>query len=215
MSKKMIWVLAAVVLVVVIVVAVNFITKKDDNVDVQTEVVTATAEPTEAPTAEPAADAAAELAADAQAAVLSEEAEDQVELVQLQGVITEIADGYVMLDAGEQGQIQANITDDTIVEGVEELAVGQHAVINYDGKMTRSVPAQITALSIGVYEVKGTVKALEEGRVIIDKGEGDEVVLTLPEGAPELAVGDAVTAYTTGVSTMSLPPQMNAIAIMK
>lgn len=211
MSKKMIWVLAAVVLVVVIVVAVNFVTKKDDNVDVQTEVVTATAEPTEAPTAEPAADAAA----DAQAAVLSEEAEDQVELVQLQGAITEVADGYVMLDAGEQGQIQANITDDTIVEGVEELAVGQHAVINYDGKMTRSVPAQITALSIGVYEVKGTVKALEEGRVIIDKGEGDEVVLTLPEGAPELAVGDAVTAYTTGVSTMSLPPQMNAIAIMK
>lgn len=211
MSKKMIWVLAAVVLVVVIVVAVNFVTKKDDNVDVQTEVVTATAEPTEAPTAEPAADAAA----DAQAAVLSEEAEDQVELVQLQGVITEIADGYVMLDAGEQGQIQVNITDDTVVEGVEELAVGQSAVVNYDGKMTRSVPAQITALSIGVYEVKGTVKALEDGRVTIDKGEGDEVVLTLPEGAPELAVGDAVTAYTTGVSTMSLPPQMNAIAIMK
>ncbi|MED9821868.1 MAG: hypothetical protein U0J65_07555 [Christensenellales bacterium] len=212
MSKKMIWVLVAVVLVVVIVVAVNFVNKKNENVDVQTEVVTATTEPTEAPTAEPAT---AEPAADAQAAVLSEEAETQVELVQLQGVITEIADGYVMLDAGEQGQIQVNITDDTVVEGVEELAVGQSAVVNYDGKMTRSVPAQITALSIGVYEVKGTVKALEDGRVTIDKGEGDEVVLTLPEGAPELAVGDAVTAYTTGVSTMSLPPQMNAIAIMK
>ncbi len=215
MSKKMIWVLVAVVLVVVIVVAVNFVSKKNENVDVQTEVVTATTAPTEAPTAEPAADATAEPAADAQAAVLSEEAETQVELVQLQGVITEIADGYVMLDAGEQGQIQVNITDDTVVEGVEELAVGQSAVVNYDGKMTRSVPAQITALSIGVYEVKGTVKALEDGRVTIDKGEGDEVVLTLPEGAPELAVGDAVTAYTTGISTMSLPPQMNAIAIMK
>ena len=212
MSKKMIWVLVAVVLVVVIVVAVNFVNKKNENVDVQTEVVTATPEPPEAPTAEPAT---AEPAADAQAAVLSEEAETQVELVQLQGVITEIADGYVMLDAGEQGQIQVNITDDTVVEGVEELAVGQSAVVNYDGKMTRSVPAQITALSIGVYEVKGTVKALEDGRVTIDKGEGDEVVLTLPEAAPELAVGDAVTAYTTGVSTMSLPPQMNAIAIMK
>ena len=81
--------------------------------------------------------------------------------------------------------------------------------------MTRSLPAQITALKIGVYEVKGTVTASEEGRVTIDQGEAGEVVLTLPESAPEIAVGDAITAYTTGISTMSLPPQMNAIAIVK
>ena len=37
----------------------------------------------------------------------------------------------------------------------------------------------------------------------------------LPESMPEIAVGDVITAYTTGVSTMSLPPQMNAVAIVK
>ena len=60
------------------------------------------------------------------------------------------------------------------------------------------------------------MKAIEEGRVTVEKTEGgDEVVLTLPEDAPALAVGDVITAYTTGISTMSLPPQMNAIAIVK
>ena len=141
--------------------------------------------------------------------------EEAIEIVEIMGTITEITDDYVMIDADAMGMIQANTSVDTLIEGVEELAVGQTAVILYDGKMTRSLPAQITALKIGVYEVKGTVTAVEEGRVTIDQGEAGEAVLTLPEGAPEVAVGDAITAYTTGVSTMSLPPQMNAIAIVK
>ena len=151
---------------------------------------------------------------EAEAEALSEEAE--IELVTLTGVITEITDEVVLLDAGEMGQIQANLSEDTLIEGVEELAVGQTAIVTYDGKMTRSLPAQITALRVGVYEVRGTVKALEEGRITVEKSEGgDEVVLTLPENAPELAVGDTVTVYTTGISTMSLPPQMNAVAVVK
>ena len=60
------------------------------------------------------------------------------------------------------------------------------------------------------------ILVMEDGRVTVEKTEGgDEVVLTLPEDAPALAVGDVITAYTTGISTMSLPPQMNAIAIVK
>ncbi len=141
--------------------------------------------------------------------------EEMIEIMEIFGTITEITDEYVMLDAGEMGMIQANTSIDTLIEGVEELAVGQTAVILYDGKMTRSLPAQITALKIGVYEVKGTVTAIEEGRVTVDQGEAGEVVLTLPQSMPEIAVGDVITAYTTGVSTMSLPPQMNAIAIIK
>ncbi|MBR5302686.1 MAG: hypothetical protein IKU38_07620 [Clostridia bacterium] len=140
---------------------------------------------------------------------------EMIEIMEIMGAITEITDEYVMIDAGQMGMIQANTSMDTLIEGVEELAVGQTAVILYDGKMTRSLPAQITALKIGVYEVKGTVTAMEEGRVTIDQGELGEAVVTLPESLPEIAVGDVITAYTTGVSTMSLPPQMNAIAIVK
>ena len=193
-------------LAVVVIAALAFIAVHMVSLDVvetkTTEVVTVTGEdvPAEQETA-----AVAEL----------EGEEEMIEIVEISGTITEITDEYVMIDAGEMGMVQANTSDDTLIEGVEELVIGQTAVILYDGKMTRSLPAQITALKIGVYEVKGTVTAIEEGRATIDQGENGEVVLTLPESMPEIAVGDAITAYTTGISTMSLPPQMNAIAVVK
>lgn len=195
-NKKIVLVLLALVVAVILILIGVFVLNKDVDEVRTTEVVTVTDE-----------------GVPAEQEVISEE--EAIEIVEVSGVITEITDDYVLIDAGEMGMIQANTSIDTLIEGVEELAVGQTAVILYDGKMTRSLPAQITALRIGVYEVKGTVTAMEEGRVTIDQGENGEAVLTLPEGAPEIAVGDAITAYTTGVSTMSLPPQMNAIAIVK
>ena len=202
MKKKMIWVLLAVVLVLAAAAAVLLLNKNDVVESTGPIVVT------EEVTAEP------ETQEEAEAEALSEEAE--IELVTLTGVITEITDEYVLLDVGDMGQVQANLSEDTLIEGVEELAIGQTVIVTYDGKMTRSLPAQITALRVGVYEVRGTVKTMEDGRITVEKTEGgDEVVLTLPENAPALAVGDVITAYTTGISTMSLPPQMNAIAIVK
>ncbi|MBP3524617.1 MAG: hypothetical protein J6M56_13790 [Clostridia bacterium] len=202
MKKKMIWVLLAVVLVLAVAVAA-FLLFRNNAVESAEPIIV-----TEETTAEP------EIVEEAEAEALSEEAE--IELVTLTGVINGITDEYVLIDAGDMGQIQANLSEDTLIEGVEELAIGQMAMVTYDGKMTRSLPAQITALRIGVYEIRGTVKAMEDGRVTVEKTEGgDEVVLTLPEDVPELAVGDVITAYTTGISTMSLPPQMNAIAIVK
>ena len=201
-KKKKIWVLLAVVLVLAAAAAVLLLNKNDVVESTGPIVVT------EEVTAEP------ETQEEAEAEALSEEAE--IELVTLTGVITEITDEYVLLDVGDMGQVQANLSEDTLIEGVEELAIGQTAIVTYDGKMTRSLPAQITALRVGVYEVRGTVKTMEDGRITVEKTEGgDEVVLTLPENAPALAVGDVITAYTTGISTMSLPPQMNAIAIVK
>ena len=194
-NKKMVLLIAIAVIVIAAAAFAAVHAVKVDEVKT-TEVITVTDE-----------------GAPAEEEMLSEE--EAIEIVEISGVITEITDEYVMIDAGEMGMVQANTSIDTLIEGVEELAVGQTAVILYDGKMTRSLPAQITALKIGVYEVKGTVTAIEAGRVTVDQGEAGEVVLTLPENAPEIAVDDAITAYTTGVSTMSLPPQMNAIAIIK
>ena len=202
-NKKIVLLIALAVVVIAVLAFAAVHAVRLDKVEAQpTGVVTVT-------------DEAAPIEQETAAAAELEGEEEVIEIVEIAGTITEITDEYVMINAGEMGMIQANTSIDTLIEGVEELAVGQTAVILYDGKMTRSLPAQITALKIGVYEVKGTVTAIEEGRVTIDQGENGEVVLTLPEGALEIAVGDAITAYTTGVSTMSLPPQMNAIAIMK
>lgn len=149
---------------------------------------------------------------DGEAAVMEAEVEEIAELVELYGKITEITGEYVMLFADGLGDVKVMLTEDTIIEGVEALEIGQTAKVLYTGMMTRSLPPQITALLIGVYAVTGEVAAVEEGRVTI-AGENGEVILTLPEGAAAPAVGEAITAYTTGVSTMSIPPQMNAVAV--
>ena len=135
------------------------------------------------------------------------------EVCLLSGTIMEVLDDCVMLDVPELGDVQAFISEETTIEGVDALRIGQTAVVLYDGKMTRSLPPQITAQRISVYAVEGTVTEVAEDRVTILRGdELGEVVLTLPENAPELEIGQSVIAYTTGIMTMSLPPIMNAIA---
>ena len=151
-------------------------------------------------------------AAHAAEAALLEEAEAEPEIVELYGQITEITDEYVMILTEGLGDVKVLLTEDTVIEGVEAIEIGQTAKVLYTGMMTRSLPPQITALLIGVYTVSGEVTAISEGSVTIT-GENGEVILTLPEGAAAPAVGDAVTAYTTGVSTMSNPPQMNAVKV--
>lgn len=197
--------------------------------------------------------------------------EGDEEVVSLYGEIIEIDEAYVVLNSPEFGYVQVNLSEDTVIEGVEALEVGQTAVVMYNGMMTRSLPAQIHALHIGVYAVSGVIaEVLEDSIVIVQEETGEQIVITLPQ--PELAgeneelldeeisseemeeevleeeasdaeadeeseepetaeeleeiehedaeiesvynVGDAVTVYTTGAMTMSLPPMMNALAIV-
>ena len=82
--------------------------------------------------------------------------------------------------------------------------------------LTRSIPAQIAALAINVYPLKGTVDAVEEdGRVLVTPADGGEqVVLSLPDGVT-MEAGETATFYTNGMATMSIPAQMNAIGVVK
>lgn len=148
------------------------------------------------------------------------ETEDGAEEIDtLCGQITEINDEYLILEGTQQGTVQVNILDDTLYNGSfqqGELAVGQYAEVIYDGKMTRSIPAQIAALAINVYPLKGTVDAVEEdGRVLVTPADGGEqVVLSLPDGVT-MEAGETATFYTNGMVTMSIPAQMNAIGVVK
>ena len=149
------------------------------------------------------------------AATETDDEEEAFDVAELYGTVTEVTDKHILLDAQQLGMVQALITDDTLIEGVEEIQVGQVVKVIYDGKMTRSIPAQITAMLIGVYAIEGEVKAVEEGRMTVLRADTqDEVLISLPEGA-QVAVGERVTAYTDGAMTMSLPPQMNAVAVVK
>ena len=165
---------------------------------------------------------------------------DENEVYYLTGQITEITDEYIILEGTEQGTVQVNLFDDTVFGGKlpDELLVGEYAQVIYDGKMTRSIPPQVTALAVDGCVLEGKVaEILEDGRVLIDRTDvmeqhadsqlkengtveteatytTEHVILSLPEGV-ELKVGDSAVFYTTGIATMSLPAQMNAIAVVK
>lgn len=144
-----------------------------------------------------------------------EEVEEAAEIFDISGEILEITPEYILIGNEMLGEVQVNLAEGTVIEGAYELEVGQTIVVMYNGMMTRSLPAQITALHIGVYVVEGSVTAVEEEFVMIRREDtAEEIRMSLPENAPELKVGDRVIAYTNGAMTMSLPPQMNAIAIV-
>ena len=169
-------------------------------------------------TAVPEATTEPEQAADA----LTDEAETEEGMAQvymLHGQITEITDEYLTLEGTEQGKVQVNLLDDTLYDGAiqqSELAVGQYAEVLYDGKLTRSIPAQAAALAINVYPLAGTVEEVQEdGRVLVTPADGGaQVLLSLPDGVT-MEAGETATFYTNGMATMSIPAQMNAIGVVK
>ena len=157
-----------------------------------------------------------------QAEVLTDETlteDGMAQVYSLYGQITEITDEYLMLEGTEQGKVQVNLLDDTLYNGAiqqSELAVGQYAEVLYDGKLTRSIPAQAAALAVNIYPLAGTVDEVQEdGRVLVTPTDGGEqVLLSLPDDVT-VEAGETAIFYTTGVATMSLPAQMNAIGVVK
>ena len=169
-------------------------------------------------TALPEAAAQPEQAADVQTDETQTE-DGLTQVYMLHGQITEITDDYLMLEGTEQGRVQVNLLDDTLYDGAvqqSELAVGQYAEVLYDGKLTRSIPAQAAALAVNIYPLTGTVDEVQEdGRVLVTPTAGGaQVLLSLPEGVT-VEVGETATFHTTGVATMSIPAQMNAIGVEK
>lgn len=173
-------------------------------------------------TVQPSETALPEATAEPEQAALTDETQTEDSMTQvymLHGQITEITDEYLMLEGTEQGTVQVNLLDDTLYDGAiqqSELAVGQYAEVLYDGKLTRSIPAQAAALAVNIYPLAGTVDEVQEdGRVLVTPTDGGaQVLLSLPDDVT-VEAGETATFYTTGVATMSLPAQMNAIGVVK
>ncbi len=138
------------------------------------------------------------------------------ETTRVEGLIVSVGEGHFIMQDKDLGEIQVNLSDATVFEGVlqTELAFGQYVFVDFDGKMTRSLPPQIAGMKVGMYPVSGVVTAVSEESVTIEQANGNgEAVIHLLEGAPQLTVGDEIIAYTNGAMTMSLPPQTTALAI--
>ena len=81
---------------------------------------------------------------------------DVAEIAEIAGTVLEIGEESILLETPEGQLIEAILTADTIREG-KEIAVGDFIHVMYNGQMTRSYPAQVTAQHIGCYVLTGTV----------------------------------------------------------
>lgn len=143
----------------------------------------------------------------------AEEGAQEIMSFHLEGWILEVQEDGILMDMGDSGEVMVLLSEDTVIENTEDsLAAGQYALVDYDGQMTRSRPAQITADKISVYAVHGIVAEVSEEGVLISSEENGDVFATLPEGMG-LEVGQEVTIYFNGVMTMSLPPRINALVV--
>ncbi len=139
-------------------------------------------------------------------------------LVGIEGMVVEIReDGSYLIDNVEMGEVVVNVDEETYFETSRDIEAGDYLYIDYDGKMTRSLPAQITADVVRMFALSGQITAVdaENGFVMMNTEEHGEVQVNLPEGYDASFIDfEAMTVYHNGAMTMSLPAQIGAGMIL-
>ncbi len=126
------------------------------------------------------------------------------------GVILDIGEDAILLENESLGYVIVNLTETTVITGVEELEEGMFVYVNYNGMMTRSFPGQINADEILVHRLSGNVLSVEENSFMINDELFGEVIVHWENAAQSVAVGSPATVYYDGVMALSLPGQVNA-----
>lgn len=133
---------------------------------------------------------------------------------ELEGLVKEITEeGFLMEDA-QLGEVWLNTDETTVWDGIleeGELEVGQYVLVQYDGRLTRSLPPQAHADRVGCYVISGTVEDFYENGVLLT-GDGNfgEVIVHLDKSLAHVYIDMPVTVYYDGIMMMSLPGQVNA-----
>lgn len=120
----------------------------------------------------------------------------------------------------------------------DQLAVGAFVEVRYDGRLTRSLPAQGTAKSVSVI-ARDSDGILQNGEILdVTPGKDGYSISLLPFGAEltedrsntitltvhmfaleglkgeDLVAGLKVSAVTSGIAALSMPPIMQAVALL-
>ena len=137
----------------------------------------------------------------------------------LEGLVTQVGEGYFVMEDIAQGAVRVNLDDTlTVYEGVvtrDTLAVGQYVYVQYNGIMTRSLPPQVTAVKVSCFAITGSVTQILEKSYVV---EGDavfgKVLVHMGEQSPSVYLGVPVTIYYSGIMALSMPPQISAVYVV-
>lgn len=134
---------------------------------------------------------------------------DVAEIAEIAGTVLEIGEESILLETPEGQLIEAILTADTIREG-KEIAVGDFIHVMYNGQMTRSYPAQVTAQHIGCYVLTGTVSDITDEGFTLTTDETTYIVHATAEQLAQITDGAEINVYFSGVIATSLPGQISA-----
>jgi hypothetical protein len=141
-------------------------------------------------------------------------AEDTEMLKPFEGLVTEVVEGGFLMEDATFGQLLVNVDDNTVLDGIlsiQPIEPGMYVLVDHNGMMTRSIPAQVYAQRVGCYTLNGVADQITEEGVLLtgDPIFGDVFV----QMSPTMAVvfpGAPMLVYYDGVMTMSLPGKVNA-----
>ena len=129
--------------------------------------------------------------------------------VTLSGYVMDMQDEFLLVKTPDGLYVQAALTEETILEGADVL-VGDLVHIVYNGMMTRSLPAQITAQTVACHKLQGVVSDMTEEGFTLTFGEDVYAINATTAQLEGIQDGMFVTVFHSGMMTMSIPAQVSA-----
>lgn len=152
---------------------------------------------------------------------------DVEEILPLEGVIEEVTEptyneetgllesATILMNTQTHGLVEVHFTAESLLEGAEDLSVGDYIYVQYNGMMTRSLPGQVTAEKISLWRLTGKVTEVTGDGFMLNTPETGDVWVHATEDLLSLVhVEGEATVYFNGVMTLSLPGQINAAWIV-
>ena len=132
----------------------------------------------------------------------------------LEGLVTEVLEQVFVMEDIELGSVLLNVDETTVMDGIlaeGDIEVGQYVFVEYDGRLTRSLPPQAHADRVGCYRLTGTVDlSLSMGVLLTGDPIFGDVIIRVDGSMPHLYQGMPITVYYNGVMAMSYPGQVTA-----
>lgn len=142
-------------------------------------------------------------------AVFAEDTEVIEETTVIEGFVMDVQDGSVLILTKEGQRIEALLTAETFLDG-NEPTIGDYVHVGYNGMMTRSIPAQITAEYIGDYVLIGLVSDMTEEGFLLTYGEQSWQINATADQLAGIQDGMFITVFHNGIMTRSIPAQVTA-----
>ncbi len=140
------------------------------------------------------------------------ETDELADLVTINGFVMDVHEEALLLLTRDGLYVEALLNEETVFDG-KDIALGDYIEVVYNGMMTRSLPAQINALTVVDHMLVGVVSEMTENGFTLTYGEDVYQVNADASLLAGIQDGMFVTVYHNGAMTMSIPAQLSALHI--